>query len=63
MSLLEVFKSFCSYGGDKGSGPKPVPMLDGSKFAKLFRDNKLLDKNITNTDVDIVFTKVKSKTE
>jgi hypothetical protein len=62
MTLGEVFKSYCSFG-DKSTGPKPTPMLDGAKFAKIFRDCKLLDKHLTSTDVDIVFTKVKPKTE
>jgi hypothetical protein len=58
MSLQEVFKSFCAFGA-KGA----APLMDGAKFAKLFRDMKLLDKNVTATDVDIVFSKVKAKTE
>ncbi|KAK2152403.1 hypothetical protein LSH36_330g11062 [Paralvinella palmiformis] len=58
MSLQEVFKSFCTFG-DK-SAP---PLMDGAKFAKLFRDMKILDKNMTTTDVDIVFSKIKAKTE
>jgi hypothetical protein len=37
--------------------------MDGAKLAKLCRDVKLLDKNLTSTDVDIIFSKVKAKTE
>lgn len=56
--MEEVFKSFCAFG-DKGA----APLMDGSKFAKLFRDCKVLDKKVTATDVDIIFSKVKAKTE
>ena len=58
-TLGEVFKSFCAFGSDKAA----APTMDGAKFAKLFRDFKLLDKNLTSTDVDIIFTKSKPKTE
>ena len=37
--------------------------MDGSKLAKLTRDTKLLDKKLTPTDVDIIFSKVKAKSE
>ena len=57
--MEEVFKSFCAFGAEKGA----APLMDGAKFAKLFRDLKLLDKNVTTTDVDIVFSKVKPKSE
>ena len=57
--MEDVFKSFCAFGGDKSS----VATMDGAKLAKLCRDLKLLDKNLTATDVDIIFSKVKAKTE
>jgi hypothetical protein len=58
--MEEVFKSFCSFaGGDKGASPT----MDGAKLAKMCRDLKLLDKKLTATDVDIIFSKVKPKTE
>jgi len=57
--MEEVFKSYCAFGGDKSS----APAMDGAKLAKLCRDMKLLDKNLTATDVDIIFAKVKAKTE
>lgn len=57
-TLEEIFKSFCAFGA-KGA----APLMDNSKFAKLFRDLKLLDKNVTTTDVDIIFSKVKLHTE
>lgn len=56
-----VFKSFCAFGaGDKGSA---AAMMDGAKLAKMSRDLKLLDKNLTATDIDIMFSKVKPKSE
>jgi len=58
--MEEVFKSFCAFGAEKGGA---APLMDGAKFAKLFRDLKLLDKHVTATDVDIVFSKVKPKSE
>ena len=59
-TLGEVFKSFCAFGAGNKTGPA---QMDNSKFAKLFRDLKLLDKKLTATDVDITFNKVKPKTE
>lgn len=56
-----LFRSFCAFGADKSASA--VAMLDGAKFAKMTKDLKLLDKNLTSTDVDIIFTKVKPKTE
>jgi hypothetical protein len=35
--------------------------MDGAKFAKFARDCKLLDKNITTTEIDIIFNKAKKK--
>jgi len=59
--MEEVFKSFCSFGAGKDGSA----LMDNSKFAKLARDLKLLDKKLTATDVDIIFnrTEVKPKTE
>lgn len=55
-SLEDVFKSFCAFG----EGQKGVAAMDNAKFAKLTRDLKLLDKKLTSTDVDIIFSKVKA---
>jgi len=57
VSMEDVFKSFCAFGGDK------TATMDGAKLAKLCRDLKLLDNNLKATDVDIIFSKVKAKTE
>lgn len=61
-TLGEVFRSFCAFG-DKDAAAKASPMMDGSKLAKMTRDLKLLDKHLTSTDIDIMFSKVKAKTE
>lgn len=60
IKMEEIFKSFCAFGADKGNS---APLMDGGKLAKMTRDLKLLDKNLTSTDVDIIFSKVKAKTE
>lgn len=55
-SVESVFNSFCAFGaGAKDS----AALMDNAKFAKLCRDLKLLDKKLTATDVDIIFSKVK----
>ena len=59
--MEELFRSFCAFGADKSASA--VALLDGAKFAKMTKDLKLLDKNLTSTDVDIIFTKVKPKNE
>jgi len=56
--LEAVFKSFCSFGAGKDEA-----LMDSTKCSKLFRDLKLYGKNLTETDVDIAFNKVKAKTE
>ena len=55
-SVEDVFQEFCSFGSSKGT----TPSMDNAKFAKLCRDLKLLDKKLTATDVDIIFSKCKS---
>lgn len=56
--LKAVFNSFCAFGaGAKGS----EAMMDNSKFAKLFRDLKILDKKLTATDIDIIFNRPEVK--
>ena len=36
--------------------------MDGKGFAKLAKDTKLIDKKLTNTDVDLIFSKIKERT-
>jgi len=57
--MEDVFKSFCAFGGDRSS----AATMDGAKLAKLCRDLRLLDNNLRATDVDIIFSKVKAKSE
>ena len=35
--------------------------MDGKGFAKMAKDTKLIDKKLTNTDVDLAFSKIKDK--
>ena len=51
-TLESVFLSFCSTGKKE---------LANKEFAKLCKDCHLLDKKFTSTDVDLIFTKVKTK--
>jgi len=37
--------------------------MEGKAFAKLAKDTKLIDKKLTATDIDLIFAKVKDKTE
>nr|ADX30619.1 tubulin polymerization promoting protein [Suberites domuncula] len=59
--LESTFNGFCSFGASKDG----AALMDNAKFAKLFRDLKLLDKKFTSTDVDIIFNRpeVKAKGE
>ncbi|KAF3686138.1 Tubulin polymerization-promoting protein family member 3 TPPP/p20 [Channa argus] len=57
--LLIAFKKFAVHGDTKATGKE----LNGKNWAKLCKDCKIIDgKNISGTDVDIVFSKVKQKT-
>ncbi|KTF72633.1 hypothetical protein cypCar_00048919 [Cyprinus carpio] len=57
--LLTAFKKFAVHGDTKATGKE----MNGKNWAKLCKDCKVIDsKNVTSTDVDIVFTKVKAKT-
>ena len=35
--------------------------MEGKTFAKMAKDCKILDKNLTATDIDLIFAKVKDK--
>lgn len=37
--------------------------MEGKSFAKMAKDCGLLDKKCTATDIDLIFAKVKDKTE
>uniref|UniRef100_A0A3Q0RAX2 Tubulin polymerization-promoting protein family member 3 n=1 Tax=Amphilophus citrinellus TaxID=61819 RepID=A0A3Q0RAX2_AMPCI len=58
-ALLTAFRKFAVHGDTKATGKE----LNGKNWAKLCKDCKIIDgKNVTSTDVDIVFSKVKQKT-
>ncbi|XP_031599714.1 tubulin polymerization-promoting protein family member 2 [Oreochromis aureus] len=61
VSLEEVktsFQRFAVHGDTKATGKE----MNGKNFAKLCKDCNITDgKNVTTTDVDIVFSKVKAK--
>lgn len=50
-SLDEVFLGFTSGAQE----------MEGKTFAKLAKDTKILDKNLTATDIDLIFAKIKDK--
>ncbi|XP_068595511.1 tubulin polymerization-promoting protein family member 3 [Brachionichthys hirsutus] len=57
--LLASFKKFSIHGDAKASGKE----LNGKNWAKLCKDCNVTDgKNVSSTEVDIVFSKVKQKT-
>uniref|UniRef100_G3WHJ2 Palmitoyltransferase n=2 Tax=Sarcophilus harrisii TaxID=9305 RepID=G3WHJ2_SARHA len=57
--LEESFRKFAIHGDTKATGQE----MNGKNWAKLCKDCKVADgKNVTGTDVDIVFSKVKGKT-
>lgn len=37
--------------------------MEGKSFAKVAKDCKLIDKKLTATDVDLIFAKIKDKSE
>ena len=51
--LTHVFRDYCG----------KETTMEGKSFAKLAKDCDLLDKKLTATDVDLIFAKVKGKTE
>ncbi|XP_048087855.1 tubulin polymerization-promoting protein family member 2 [Alosa alosa] len=54
-----AFQKFAVHGDTKATGKE----MNGKNFVKICKDCKIIDgKNVTSTDVDIVFSKVKAKT-
>lgn len=49
--MQEVFSGFTAGSAE----------MDGKTFAKVAKDTKILDKNLTATDVDLTFAKIKDK--
>ncbi|XP_043969797.1 tubulin polymerization-promoting protein family member 2-like [Gambusia affinis] len=54
-----AFQKFAVHGDPHATGRE----MNGKNFAKICKDCHIIDgKNVTSTDVDIVFSKVKAKT-
>ena len=53
VELKTVFEGYTSSSSQGG--------MDGKSFAKCAKDNKLLDKRLTSTDVDLIFARIKDK--
>ena len=53
----QTFTLFSKYGDTKSTGDA----LDNKKFSKVCKDSKIMNKACTSTDIDIVFSKVKTK--
>jgi hypothetical protein len=59
-TLYTLYNEYCAFG--KGHRVKTKALaLDGRTFVKFLRDSKLLTKNCTRTDADLIFTKVKPR--
>jgi len=55
-ALASQFTAFCNFGGASGK-----TTLTTKNCTKMFKDCKLYGKNLTTTDTDIAFSKVKTK--
>lgn len=55
--ISSSFLAFCSFGA--GNAEKKT--MTTKNCTKLFKDCKLYGKNLTSTDTDIAFSKVKTK--
>eukprot|EP01006_Ploeotia_vitrea_P030765 TRINITY_DN63104_c0_g1_i1.p1 TRINITY_DN63104_c0_g1~~TRINITY_DN63104_c0_g1_i1.p1 ORF type:complete len:497 (+),score=49.54 TRINITY_DN63104_c0_g1_i1:140-1630(+) len=53
--LIVIYKYFCRFGDRENQG-----RMNSVKFAKFVREMNLLDYNLTITDVDLIFAKVKA---
>ncbi|ORZ35986.1 hypothetical protein BCR44DRAFT_47259 [Catenaria anguillulae PL171] len=62
--LRELFEQFASFGTPRAnaSGPnfQQETVMDSARFLKFFRDQNLLDTNLTPTSLDLHFTKAKA---
>ena len=63
--LFAAFRTFAAFGAGSGTpkatGAISEPVLDGSRFAKCMRDSRLLGRNLTTTDVDLIFQRAKAR--
>mmetsp|Transcript_29164 Transcript_29164/g.82238 ORF Transcript_29164/g.82238 Transcript_29164/m.82238 type:complete len:896 (-) Transcript_29164:675-3362(-) len=56
LNIYEIFLAFCNYG----TRQETVEM-DGSHFSKFCRDCRLVGKDLSSTEVDLLFARVKTK--
>jgi hypothetical protein len=61
--LNQTFQQFANFGVTATTKSSGSVTMDNARFAKLCRDCKLLDKNVTTVDVDIFFKKALVKGE
>lgn len=55
-ALEEAFRKFAVHGDTRATGKE----MHGKNWSKLCKDCQIIDgKNVTTTDVDIVFSKIK----
>ena len=57
--LLSWRQAFCGFGGGSSGSSDAI---DNFMFAKLIRECDLLSSRFTNTDVDIIFSQVRTPT-
>ena len=62
-AVFAIFKTFASFGR-QGVYKDATPEMDNSSWAKFLKNcPNLIDHGISKSDVDIVFTKCKSKNQ
>eukprot|EP01135_Chromosphaera_perkinsii_P002396 Nk52_evm2s223 gene=Nk52_evmTU2s223 len=59
-TLFEVFGEFCTFGSQDRALWNNATM-DGAKFVKFCRDTGIVGRKVSQTDCDIIFSKVKRK--
>ncbi|KAG1672604.1 hypothetical protein FOA52_002084 [Chlamydomonas sp. UWO 241] len=57
MALREAFTAFASVGA--GAAKVSVADMDSKSLIKVCKDSGLMGKNLTTTDVDLIFTQVR----
>jgi len=55
-SISDVFQTYASFG----AGRQTSTELDGAKFVKIFKDCGLVGKDLSTTELDIIFQKVRA---
>ena len=57
--LKQVFKAFCSFGKGHNAPASETDQMDNKCFAKFCKDTGITKGNVTDADIDIVFTKAR----